>query len=539
MATGSTRTKLAVAAAALLLPVGLLAGCSSSSSSSSSSTSSGHVLTVGTYQGKKGQYTTIQAAVNAAKSGDWVLVAPGDYKETADLTNTPANTDHGHFGAVLVSTPNIHIRGLNRNTVVVDSTKAGAPECSSKAADQQFGAVVDGKAIGRNGVLVWKANNVSVDNLTTCNFLSGSGDAGNGVWWNGGADTAKIGMKGYSGSYLTASSTYYGGENTAASYGIFSQDAAGPATWSNIYGTNMNDSGMYVGACMQVCGITIDKAWMEYNALGYSGTNSGGAIVIKNSTFNNNEDGFDTNTQINGDPPAPQNGACPNNGISPITHTHSCWVVMDSVFKDNNNPNTPKAGNAAQGPTGTGMTISGGKNDTVMNNTFENNGAWGVFVLPYPDSSTPEMNQSCTGTGGIEMAAFGCVYDPQNIKVQGNTFTNNGFFKNPSNADIAQLVLNAGRASNCFIDNKLTSTAPSDLVAKFPKCGVPLSEPSADPTLLAQVLCDSGFTSCASNAVYPQTTGVVLHPLPKNLTTMPNPCLNVPNNIWCSDGKLS
>ena len=39
---------------------------------------------------------------------------------------------------------------------------------------------------------------------------------------------------------------------------------------------------------------------------------------------------------------------------------------MDSVFKDNNNPNTPKAGNAAQGPTGTGMTISGGKNDTVM-----------------------------------------------------------------------------------------------------------------------------------------------------------------------------
>jgi hypothetical protein len=32
---------------------------------------------------------------------------------------------------------------------------------------------------------------------------------------------------------------------------------------------------------------------------------------------------------------------------------------------------------------------------------------------------------------------------------------------------------------------------------------------------------------------------VVLHPLPKNLPTMPNPCANVPDNIWCSGGKLS
>jgi hypothetical protein len=538
MANGSRRTRLAVAVAALLLPAGLLAGCSSTSSSTSSS-SSGHVLLVGTYKGKKGQYTTIQAAVNAAKPGDWILVAPGDYKEDADLTATPANTNHGHFGAVLVSTPDIHIRGLNRNTVVVDGTKAGSPECSAKAADQQFGAVQGGKAIGRNGILIWKANDVSVQNLTTCNFLSGTGDGGNGVWWNGGADTAKIGLHGYSGSYLTATSTYFGGEDTAAAYGIFAQDAAGPASWSNIYGSNMNDSGMYVGACQQVCGVTIDKAWMEYNALGYSGTNSGGSIVIEHSLFDNNEDGLDTNTQINGDPPAPQNGACPNNSISAITHTHSCWVVMDSVFKSNNNPNTPQAGNAAQGPTGTGMTISGGKNDTIMHNTFEDNGAWGVFVLPYPDSSTPEMNQSCTGTGGIEMAAFGCVYDPQNVRVADNTFTNNGTFKNPTNGDIAQLVLNAGRLSNCFVGNTLTTTSPTDLVAKFHTCGVPLTQPSADTALLAQVLCDSGFTSCAANAVYPQPTGVVMHPLPKDLPTMPNPCQGVPNDAWCQNGQLS
>lgn len=41
------------------------------------------VLRVGTYTGIPGQYTSIQAAVTAAKPGDWILVAPGDYKTTS------------------------------------------------------------------------------------------------------------------------------------------------------------------------------------------------------------------------------------------------------------------------------------------------------------------------------------------------------------------------------------------------------------------------------------------------------------------------
>ena len=54
----------------------------------------------------------------------------------------------------------------------------------------------------------------------------------------------------------------------------------------------------------KLCAITISHAWMEDNALGYSGTNSGGAVVIEDSQFDNNQNGLDTNTQINGDPPA-------------------------------------------------------------------------------------------------------------------------------------------------------------------------------------------------------------------------------------------
>ena len=39
------------------------------------------VLRVGTYKGVRGQFKSIQAAVDAAKPGDWILVGPGDYKE--------------------------------------------------------------------------------------------------------------------------------------------------------------------------------------------------------------------------------------------------------------------------------------------------------------------------------------------------------------------------------------------------------------------------------------------------------------------------
>ena len=44
---------------------------------------SAKVLLVGSYHGIKGKYTSIQAAVNAAKSGDWILVGPGDYKTSS------------------------------------------------------------------------------------------------------------------------------------------------------------------------------------------------------------------------------------------------------------------------------------------------------------------------------------------------------------------------------------------------------------------------------------------------------------------------
>src|SRR5690242_9851155 len=76
-----------------------------------------HVLLVGTFHGVPGRYRSIQAAVNAARPGDWILVAPGDYHENADETGPFGNPAVGAMGGVYISKPGITLRGMNRNTV--------------------------------------------------------------------------------------------------------------------------------------------------------------------------------------------------------------------------------------------------------------------------------------------------------------------------------------------------------------------------------------------------------------------------------------
>ncbi len=519
---------------AALLTGSVLAACSSSSSPA--------VLLVGRYHGMAGQYSSIQSAVDAAQPGDYILIAPGDYHESDDAHVTSASQlSTGDHGGVVVRTSNLTIRGMDRGTVVVDGTKSGAPTaCSSDPQYQNFGPVVGGKAQGRNGVVVWKADHVSIENLTACNFLGGAGDSGNEIWWNGGDGSGKIGLTGYSGSYLTGTTSFYSNETSAAEYGIFSSNAQGPGSWNQIYGSNMNDSGMYVGACHQVCDVTIDHAWMENNALGYSGTNSGGAVVIENSQFDDNQDGVDTDTQIAGDPPPPQNGACPGDATSPITHTHSCWVFIHNNVHDNDNGDTPEAGDAAAGPIGTGMTVSGGRNDTVMDNTFSNNGAWGVLFVPYPDSGTPSLNQKCANFGGFQVSGFGCVFEPEGDALKGNTFVNDGTYGNPSNADFGQILLHSGLPSNCYGDNTAPrGSAPPNLEQLQPTCGVTSTTTNADNTLVAQVECDSRLAACPAGANYPAQTGVRLKALPEGLPTMADPCAGVPSNAWCPSGGSS
>ena len=523
------------------LGIGVGASVSASASPKTPKTSTtkaatgGKVLRVGTYHHVKGQYKTIQAAVDHAKAGDWILVAPGDYKTTS--SEAPKAAPDIPSG-VLITTPNITLRGMNRTTTVVDGTKPGYGKCSSDPAAQNLGPTVNAEHQGLNGIVVWHANNVNVENLTACNFLGGTGDTGNQIWWDGLNAKNKIHGWGFLATYLTTTSTYYDTLSDAATYGLFSSAWQG-GIFAHDYASNFDDAGFYIGACHQLCTQIIRRSRSEFNALGYSGSNSGGTMLIEHNRFDHNEDGFDTNSQ-NGDNPPPQNGACPKGIKPPVKGAKTCWVLYANVFANNNNANVPKAGSASQGPVGTGVSLSGARNDTVLENTFIHNGSWGTIIVPYPDEGGP-----CTGgTPNSPLLGDGsCLYEESGNALIGNTYKDNGFFGNPTNGDFDQLRLEGGEATNCYSGNKDTSGKLNSIAASlqktYPKCTGKNIPANLDTSFLGELLCNTGVSlsafpdPCSSTDNYPRQTKVVMHPVPEKLASMPNPCAGVPTNPWC------
>ncbi len=506
-----------------------------------------NVLRVGTWNGIPGQYSTIAQAVAAAQPGDWILVGPGDYHEQMD--HAPGGLMDSGGAAVELNKADLHLRGMDRNQVIVDGTKPGASACSDQRADQDLGPLDDGgHPAGRNGVEAYKADGVSVDNLTVCNFLSGDLGAGNGIWWNDGDGSGVVGGGSYSGSYLSATTTYYESSQPKGEYGIFVSNSNGPGTIAHTYASNMADSGYYIGACND-CNAVLDDAHAETNALGYSGTNSGGRLVIENSEFDNNKTGLSTNSQNNDDAPSPQDGICPS-GVTGPTGDNACWVLKDSSIHDNNNPNVPGTGTAELGPPGTGVVIAGGRRDIVTNNTFTNNGSWAVLTVPYIDTGTPPPIAHCEGGVANWLGTGFCYYPDWGNEIIGNTFSNNGSFGNPTNGDLGDISdPQPTEPGNCWNNNQdaggLTAW-PTDLPTANATCGqvnqggepVDLANASNPDTLTGQVICATEiFGPCGEGiGTYPRATEVTLTPLPTE-PTMPNPCAGVPTNPWCPAGS--
>jgi plastocyanin len=130
-------------------------------------------------------HDTIQAAVDAARPGDLVLVGPGTYREE-----------------VKVTVPSVVIRGRDRDRVVVD-----------------------GELRRPNGIGV-TADGVAVENLTVRNALV------NGLFWTG--------VRGYRASYVTA----YNNKD----YGIYAFDSV-DGLFEHAYASGSPDSGFYIGQC--------------------------------------------------------------------------------------------------------------------------------------------------------------------------------------------------------------------------------------------------------------------------------------------------
>src|SRR5258708_36235903 len=75
------------------------------------------VWTGGTWHGKRGQFRSIQAAVDAAAPGDWTVLAPGAYKQRGDYTAHRAHT--APASGAWNNTADQHLLGLSRGGVIV------------------------------------------------------------------------------------------------------------------------------------------------------------------------------------------------------------------------------------------------------------------------------------------------------------------------------------------------------------------------------------------------------------------------------------
>ncbi|MGH3563921.1 MAG: hypothetical protein ACRDTN_19620, partial [Mycobacterium sp.] len=248
-------------------------------------------------------------------------------------------------------------------------------------------------------------------------------------------------------------------------------------------------------------------------------------------------------------------GHCPGSETGP-TGTQSCWVLTGNSIHDNNNPNVP-TGSGVLGtlPVGTGVSISGGRFDTVTNNNISNNGAWGVLLVPYPDTETPPRIAHCGG--GVGLGSF-CYFDDWGNEIANNTMSNNGSFGNPANVDLAEMS-NLNFPGNCFHGNVDTSgtaigythmqlgspgvTSAPPFLQSFPSniCGIPGVGAPLLSILSLQLACNSqALGPCPSTPYtnYPRQTQVQMMPLPAQ-PSMPNPCLGVPQNPWCPTNPTS
>jgi hypothetical protein len=448
--------------AALTLATLLLAAASASA----------HVLIVTKRHVSYPHFTTIQTAVDAAHAGDWILIDRGVY-----------------VGPVRISTPGLHLRGLNRN-----------------------GVIVDGRHHVGNGITI-TANGVWVENLTVRNFdRRGREDSldGNEVWWMGaGPKGSKIGIHGWWGQYLTAYDT-----GLLGGYGLFASHSVG-GFFKHVYASGFNDSGLYIGGCRD-CQALVQDALSERNALGWSSTNAGGHLIVEDSTFRDNSIGVGPDSEPDNDKPPPQDGACDSatNG-SPLptfssTQIVHCTIFRHNLIEDNGNLSTPANHDILGAPWGVGLLLAGDYGDLIENNTIRDNPTFGVLVLERPDPFPPQSDT---------------VY----FQASGNRVSDNQIVNNATQPNTFDVGLEGGvfgtmtSVNNCFSGNTFGTSSPAGIEGTWGCQNA--TTPNGGVELFGEIL--TLVQQSGARHPHPQ-------PAPHGQPTMPKPCKGVPRNPLCA-----
>lgn len=293
--------------------------------------------------------------------------------------------------SVDINTPSLLIRGEDRNTVELDGENK--------------------EDLGLNAL----ADTIVMENMTGHNYT------GTAFRW--------AHQTGFWGRYLTA----YNNQG----YGIYAFDAR-CGQFEQTYTSGNADAGLYIGECFP-CDAVIFDSVAEENALGYSGTNAGGNLEIRDSIWRDNALGIVPNSLV-GEKRPPQRGA----------------TIKNNLIEGGRN-DVPGVGFAGT-YWGTGIAIAGGVSNHVYGNTITGQQQAGIVVVPLPETS-------------------GDVWIPSGNIIWGNTLDNPDAI-----ADLAQAA--GSGPANCWSDNAGVdgaeiTTAPPMLQTMW-SCELAITPPGGD-----------------------------------------------------------
>lgn len=263
---------------------------------------------------------TLTAAEELAQPGDVIIAAPGTYNEQVEVT-----------------TPDITIRGADRNATIID-----------------------GEGIRPYGIVV-TTDGVRVENLTVSNatfyglLFTGLHDesgpqaptASNYEPW----DPEQFPpLQRFLADHVTATNN--------GLYGIYAFNSQHGAIL-NSYASGSADSGIYVGQCRD-CDILVQNNVTERNAVGFENSNASDSLLVAGNRFSSNRVGLTLLSNY-------QESFVPQRGN----------IIVGNVIANNNESDSPAQ---ADGGFGTGIGISGGVDNLIQRNLIASNSRSAVIL---------------------------------------------------------------------------------------------------------------------------------------------------------------
>jgi parallel beta-helix repeat protein len=349
---------------------------------------------------------SIQAAVDAASSGDTVLVKPGTYTEAG----RPCPTEPGHQCAVVVSTDGVKLLGLSI---------PHRPVVLASAGGQDQGIAV--AKVGAAGPACLTDPSQRIKGVSVQGFTVNGFD-GDGIFLFCADDWRVV-----------ANAVHDNAE-----YGIFPSHCGAGLVTLNV-ATGSNDTGIYIG---QSHDVRVDLNLARGNVSGFELENCSNTRMDHNESTGNTG-GILTFTNVFLD-------------VKQNRHNR----VDHNLVHDNNKPNTclDPSDEVCAVPRGTGLLVLAADDNLVDHNVVLRNDSFGIAVANFCVANN---------LSDADCAALDIEPNPDGDHVVENFVKGNGGNPDPSVQPVfaVDLAWDTTGTGNCWADNVAGTQFPADLPA--------------------------------------------------------------------------